>query len=369
MSPRSLRLAYLSNFIARKLGTGEGRLIAFARGARARGHHLTVFGRTPVHREVEAALQDAGANWEPIDRLAQAPWSAGRDLAARFDVIKLNMVPPRSKLAFAANLAWPARVLFVDRVSGGMEEPPFNPASWLLDGFTMFRVSEVAGISEYVRARAARRFRLPPERTLVIHNGVDTDRFRPPARPLDQGPLMLVVVANLIPQKGVDVLLRAAARLPLDVWQLRVVGDGPEEQGLRRLAGELGIARRVEFTGLRDDVPDLLRDADIAVHPARWQEALGNTVLEAMATGLPVVASGTGGIPELLEDGVDGLLVPPGDQAALTGALERLVFDPALRARLGAAARSRVLRDFTLEASVARHLDWCERSASSLGLA
>ncbi len=364
MNPPGLRIGYLSNFSPRKLGTGEGRLVWFAREAARRGHRLTVFGGEPVHPAVATALQAEGAAWEPINRLAARPWTGGRDLAGRFDVLQLNMVDPRSRLALAAALAWPAAVIFVDRVSGGVEEPPASLVRTLLDRVTMVRVAGLVGISEYVRARAQRRFVLPPGRSVTIHNGVDVGRFRPRDAERRPGPLRLVVVANLIPEKGVGVLLEAIARLREVEWTLDVAGDGPERGALEAGARELGIAGRVRFLGLRDDVPELLREADVAVHPARWQEALGNTVLEAMATGIPLVASRVGGIPELLADGLEGLLVPPGVPGPLAEALRRLAGDPALRDRLGAAARERVLRDFTLERSVQRHLDWCERLAS-----
>jgi glycosyltransferase involved in cell wall biosynthesis len=310
------------------------------------------------------ALQAEGAAWEPIRQLAARPWAGGRDFARRFDVLQLNMVDPRSRLALAAALAWPARVIFVDRVSGGVEEPRPSLARTLRDRVTMARVAGVVGISEYVRARAQRRFGLPPGRSVTIHNGVDVLRFRPRDAERRPGPLRVVVVANLIPEKGVGVLLEAIGRLREVELSLDVIGDGPEHGILEARAQALGVADRVRFVGLRDDVPELLREADVAVHPARWQEALGNTVLEAMATGIPLVASRVGGIPELLADGSEGLLVTPGEPEPLAAALRRLAGDPSLRARLGAAARARVLREFTLERSVQRHLDLCERLAA-----
>ncbi|HJS48605.1 MAG TPA: glycosyltransferase family 4 protein [Gemmatimonadales bacterium] len=361
MTASSLRLAYLSNFAPRKLGSGEGRLIAFAREARRRGHHLTVFGGEPVHPEVATALQGEGAAWEPIVRLERHPVAGGRELARRFDVLQLNMVGPRSRIAMAAYLAWPTRVLFVDRVSGGVQAPRPSPVRSALDWVTMHRVARVVGISEYVRERAERRFALPPGRSVTIHNGVDVARFRPRGAERRPGALRVIVVANLIPEKGVGVLLDALAGMPDLDWVLEVVGDGPELAALETRARVLGVGNRVRFLGLRDDVPELLREADVAVHPARWQEALGNTVLEAMATALPLVASGVGGIPELLRDGEEGLLVPPGDPAALGAALRLLAGDPGLRAHLGAAARARILREFTLDASVRRYLDLCEQ--------
>ncbi|MFW6010449.1 MAG: glycosyltransferase [Gemmatimonadota bacterium] len=357
----SIRIAYFSNFSPQKLGTGENRIVAFAAAARARGHRFTLFGRKPVHPDVRVALREAGARWEPLSRLESTPVRSSRRLAREFDVLQLNMIAPRSRLALAAYLAWPARVLFVDRVSGEPGGPPSRGfVRRIADRLTMVRVDELAGITDYVRQRAQARFGLPAARTRVLYNGVDVERFHPPAREPEERPFRVLTVANLIPEKGVDVLLEAMAMVSVDDWRLRVAGAGPEEPELRRLAEDFGIESRTRFLGLRDDVPELLRTSHVFVHAAVWQEALGNTVLEGMATGRPVIASRVGGIPELIQDGEEGLLVGPGDVEGIAAALESLAENAERRRRLGAEARKRVLRDFRLEDSIARHLDWCE---------
>lgn len=363
---RPLRIGYLSDFAPRKLGTGEGRVVAFAREAARRGHSFTLFSREPVHAEVRASLQEAGADWQPLSSLEVSPIAAGRRLARDFDVLQLNMIPPRSRAAIAAALAVPARVLFVDRVSGAAAGDRPRVLPWrLLDRITMARVHALAGITEYVRARAARRFGLSGSRTRVIYNGVDEHRFRPPSVPRPSAPFAIACVANLIAEKGVDVLVRALAKLAGD-WRLTVIGDGPERTALEDLARCLGIAEKVRFLGLRNDVPDLLRDSHVLVHPAVWREALGNTILEGMASQCTVIASATGGIPELLRDGVEGMLVPPNDEVALAACLRQCEADPTLRERLGVNARARILRDFTLAHSIEHHLDWIEAAAPKM---
>jgi glycosyltransferase involved in cell wall biosynthesis len=144
---------------------------------------------------------------------------------------------------------------------------------------------------------------------------------------------------------------------------LRIVGFGRLEAPLRALAADLGLADRVQLLGMRDDVPDLLRHADVLVHPATWGEAFGLTVAEGMASGCGVIATRTGGIPEIVTDGEDGLLVPPGDEIALAEAIDRLAFDPALRARLAAAGRRTVERAFSLSRCVRQHVDCREEVA------
>lgn len=129
------------------------------------------------------------------------------------------------------------------------------------------------------------------------------------------------------------------------------MGDGPEETCLRRLGDELGIAARTQFCGLRDDVASLLREADIFVHPATWAEAFGWTIAEAMASGCAVIATNVGAIPELVEHGRSGMLVPPADPIALAHAMTRLAGDEALRLELGRNARARAEERFGLARS------------------
>jgi len=147
----------------------------------------------------------------------------------------------------------------------------------------------------------------------------------------------LGVAGRLTAQKALGDTLEALARVP-DV-ALLVLGDGPERAKLERRAGELGLADRVRFlgAGTRDDVIALFRAVDAALLTSAW-ENLPHTLLEALATGTPVIATAVGGIPEVVRDGENGLLVPPRDIAAIASAIDRLVHDDALRASLAAAA-------------------------------
>ncbi|MGW8268725.1 MAG: glycosyltransferase family 4 protein, partial [Longimicrobiales bacterium] len=362
-----IRIAYLANFAPAKLGTGETRLISLAREARERGHHLTIFCHEPVHPGVRDDLARAGASVESLEELSRRFFTGIRRFAREFDVIQLNLIPPRGRLALMAYAAWPSVVLFLDHVSGppGSRNAQRRPLPLrILDRATMFRVHQVAGVSDYVRRRARDRFHLREERSLTLYGGVDPGRFSPDA-PIHRegGPLRICTVAALIPEKGVGTLLEAVSRLTVKDWTLSVAGEGPEEEGLRALARELGIAEKVSFLGSRDDVPALLEGSDVFVHPAIWEEALGYTVLEGLAAGCAVVASRVGGIPEVVRDGVDGILVPPGDPPALAEALETLAGSPDLRRRLGSSGRARVLDRFTVERNLSRNLDWLEAAA------
>jgi glycosyltransferase involved in cell wall biosynthesis len=163
----------------------------------------------------------------------------------------------------------------------------------------------------------------------------------------------VVTVANLRSEKAHEVLLHAAAHLLPRHRDLRylIVGDGPRRAELKRLATSLGLDSRVTFMGHREDVPALLARADLFVLPSR-SEAFPNGAMEAMAAGLPVIASRVGGLLDLIEDGRTGILVPPGDVAALAAAIEPLVLNPARAFALGSAAREEIARRYSFERMV-----------------
>ena len=193
-------------------------------------------------------------------------------------------------------------------------------------------------------------------RKVVIPNGI---RILPPTLPevraevrdefgFQTDDVVVGVVARLSAQKAHQVLFRAAARLTGTVPNLRllVIGGGPREEELKALADELGIVAR--FVGLRRDVPRLLAGTDISCLSS-VHEGVPLTVLEAMAAGLPVVATECGALRDLIEEDVTGHLVPVGDVSALSARLSELARDPALRARLGTAGRLRAERDFGIQ--------------------
>src|SRR5690606_35395203 len=171
---------------------------------------------------------------------------------------------------------------------------------------------------------------------------------------LDPAVPVVGTVGNFTAKKDQATLLRAVAGLAGGARPpvLVLVGLGPMEDDLRALAGRLGLAERVLFTGSRDDVPDLLPGFDVFALSSRF-EGLPIALLEAMGTGVAPVETRVGGIPEVITDGEDGLLVDAGDPGGLAAALERLLEDGDLRARLGAQARARA-GDFDLAAAVRR---------------
>jgi glycosyltransferase involved in cell wall biosynthesis len=200
---------------------------------------------------------------------------------------------------------------------------------------------------------------------LVIPNGVDSSRFSPARRHSPEGPVRIGVAGRIVFQKGVDVLLNALSRMPscAQVF-LEVIGDGPARPALERLARGLGLDDRVRFVGWKTppEMPGLYRQLDAFVLPSR-DEGMPNVVLEAMATGLPVVATRIAGNEELVIQGETGFLVPPEDSDTLATTLTTLVPDPSLREHMGAAGRALVEERYTWARVAERYLDVMKRVA------
>jgi glycosyltransferase involved in cell wall biosynthesis len=199
---------------------------------------------------------------------------------------------------------------------------------------------------------------LDESKIVVIHNGVDVDRYHPgPADEtlrdvfgIDRGEKVVVTVASLNPYKGIDVFIRSAAEVLRTAPETRflIVGDGPERPSLESFVTDLGIAERVIFTGIRSDVDAILRLGDVFALSSRT-EAFPNVILEAFATGLPVIATDVGSVGELVFDNKTGVKIPVDDPAALTGAVVDLLGDGEKAARWGANARKLVEKEFRIE--------------------
>ncbi len=198
-----------------------------------------------------------------------------------------------------------------------------------------------------------------PGRMVRMASGVDAGHFHPGAVVDESGlpPRPRVIFTGRIhPQKNLGVLLEAWPAVARRTGaSLMLVGQGPERDRLAEYARTLGVADRVHFLGGVDDPADLLRAADAFVLPS-VAEGMSNSLLEAMATSLPCLASAIGGNTDLLRDGHDGLLVPPGDPSAWSSALLRVLENPSFARSLGAAARRRIEAEFSLTVVVDRYL-------------
>lgn len=249
--------------------------------------------------------------------------------------------------------------------SSGRGTPPQGlkvAAKWALARIPGMVADVVVAVSDYVARREVQVGLIKPGRVITVWNGVPVTGKE--IVPYGAGNDILglagdrpVVVCSCRAsrEKGVVHLLRAFDRVA-QAFQLSgqrpvlvYLGDGPQIAELRSLRESLLSKDDIILAGYRSDVPAILQRASLCVVPSVWQEAFGLAVLEAMASGKAVIASKVGGIPEMIEHHVTGLLVPPADETALAQAIYALLTDPSRAARLGVAARQRVTERFTLE--------------------
>ena len=218
------------------------------------------------------------------------------------------------------------------------------------------RVDQVLSVSSRLSERAADSVGFPLSRIRTIRNGVDVSRFRGLDRSaarrqfgIDDVTFVIATAGRLVPVKDHSTLLAAVTDLQARGARtvLLVAGDGPLRSALERKASDLGIREQVHLLGYRRDVETVLAAADVFVLSSR-SEGLSNTILEAMAAGLPVVATRVGGAEELVDDGVTGALVPPAAPAALADALDALARRCDLRVQMGKAGRLRAETEFDL---------------------
>jgi glycosyltransferase involved in cell wall biosynthesis len=228
-------------------------------------------------------------------------------------------------------------------------------AYYAVDRWSLRRMAHVVVVSEDLRDRAIE-LGVSPRRCSVVHNAIDSDVYFPRLSKdeakrtlgLSNGRLLVGAVGRLSPEKGFERLIQAADRLmregvPLD---LAIAGEGPEQDELKRQVAGCHEPGRVHFLGQQSDLIPFYSALDVFALSS-LREGLPNVLLEAMSMAVPVVATRVAGVPRLVEDGDNGLLVEPGDDGQLSQALRRLLGDVSLRQRLGQAGRKTVIERFS----------------------
>lgn len=331
-------------------------------------------GRALARRghEVTIAAGNRGRAWHDEVKLVQFPFRIEQDwpnFGTRFRRLMERLSFARHSLDYLADSGHDAVIV----------NKPFDfPILWQarrrgLAAQTLFRsggtdffagdrlfagaIRHWASASRYNARQVEQRY---GRQVQVIHNGVDTEVFRPFGRDdalrasygAAPGDCLIVSVGRMVGWKGLRIVLEAIAALP-QRYRYLAVGTGPEEAVLKQQVKQLGIAGRVHFCGrvAHADLPRLLSQGDLFVQPSVGEEAFGISVVEAMACGLPVLASNNGGLPEIVVEGETGHLLRPGDPAAWREAIERTASDGARLKMLGANARARAESVFTWAAN------------------
>ncbi len=336
------------------VGGAERTLVALATGLDRRRWHPSVACLGPAGALLER-LRAAGIETVCLDADRRRPLKAIGRLAGAFRRFRPELV---QSFLFHANVASRLAAPMIGRpwVVGGLRVAERRRRWHLtLDRLTSRLATGSVCVSEGVRRFSVEVGRLDPDRLVVIPNGVDPHPFDI-AEPADRaglgvppGATLALFVGRLDMQKGLPILLNAAARVAgADPgWHLALAGDGPGRDIIRRAAeASPTLAGRVHPIGRRDDVPSLLGAADLLVLPSFW-EGMPNVVLEAMAARRAVVATAVEGTEDLVVPGATGWLVPPADAGALAHALHDAASDPARLRRYGDAGRERVVSRFT----------------------
>jgi glycosyltransferase involved in cell wall biosynthesis len=347
---RRLRVVHVAQQL--QIGGMEKLLVEFARHANRDQFELqflSLSGRGGVAEEI------AACGW-PVTALEKPPGlhpSLVLRLAqffrrARIDVVHTHNTKPHLYGAAAACLAG------VPAIIQTRHGQPYRSSRRKLAAFRVAALvtNRVVCVSEDSRKLTAR-YGVAPRKLCTLWNGIDTARFAYQG-PCPEGPV--VAVARLSPEKDIQTLVRAGALAMTGNpdFRLEVAGDGPCLSDLQCLANELGVAGSVRFLGEVGDIPSLLARSSLFVLPS-LTEGISLTLLEAMAVGLPVVATAVGGNREVVSDGETGCLVAPGDAANLAAAMNRLLANPTLGQALGRQGRARVEEHFDVRRMVRQY--------------
>jgi glycosyltransferase involved in cell wall biosynthesis len=336
---------------------GQEQLFSLLRGLRQRGHevHLICDPNSPLETRsapIQVAVHPLSIRSEigPISlvRLRSLVLRIRPDILA-FNTPKAILIGTLASRCTSVG----ARIVF-RRVNFPLRKSFFTRLKYT------WGIDRIVSISDSIRLRL-NLCGVPDSKISTIYEGIDlsnyprTAHLRKPGEPATVG-----VVAHLSREKGIHYLVEAASLIPEVHRDIRfvIVGEGTCLPELKQLVQEKGLEPCFQFLGFRTDVAGLMRSFDIFALPS-LSEGLSSAILEAMASSLPVVASDVGGIPELIKNGENGLLVTPADPVSLAAAIQQMAENPEKSMRMGQAGRERVEKNFTLEEKILRTEELC----------
>ena len=368
---RSLRVLYLTDLHpANKFGSLEEQILILAKSLYGAGGALIpVFG-APVGSDTAAQYREVGLIPESLDLHRYSLFSLWRLVSLvqrhRIDVVHWNFYSPINPYVLALSALVPRVRHFITDHNSRIPNETASARSLKrrLKKLLLNRYSRVLCISDFVKDQLQNQQVWPALSRCTYF--INTARFRPD-QPLrvqwraklglaDPGKFVLLFVGKLISWKGVDVAIKALLHLPGSVVLL-VVGEGPMEPELKKLVTRLKLDHRVQFFGNQRNVAPYMQAADCFVCPSLWEEAVGLVNIEALASGLPVLASRTGGIPEFIDDKVTGLLFKPGDDLGLADRVNFLIENPRILNSMSKKARINAVERFSIQKRVPDYLE------------
>ncbi len=336
---------------------------------------LLVFERPPIE-PLRRRFEEAGARLEYMQASDRYGKTFNLVRKHRPAVVHFHFYSQFSWLPLVAKIAGGGRVMFTEHIRqphnfGCLKQAQLRLCDLMLGDLLN---SKVLAVSAYIRQVLISDYQAKPAHVEILRNGINLERFHPlppgELRSLRQklglpGEAEIVLSAsNLRPEKGIDILLRAFAKLnrKLPRAMLVIVGDGPVRNELHELATNLSLGESVRFLGLRSDVQSFMQAADVLAVCSTWQEPAGLVVLEAMACGKPVVVTRVGGMPEAVVEGETGFVVAPSSDEELADALLSLLQNPERAKCMGSAARNHVVKEYSMGG-------WVEATLQHYGLA
>ncbi len=334
-------------------------------GLREAGVDVTVM--CPATSDRRAALVDAGVRVLDLPLRKRVDRSGIAELRAEltrsgYDILHLFSNKALQN-GLIASRGLPVKIVAYRGIVGNVSF--FNPVSWRR--FLNPRIDRIVCVADAVRDYFLQMrpafLRVPPEKLVTIHKGHSLDWYR--ATPADlrsvgvpPGSFVIGCVANYRPRKGIELLVDALGQLPA-AWHahLLLIGGGMDAPALAKRIAASPVAANIHVLGFRKDAPSLTAACDVFALPSTKREGLARSLIEAMAYGIAPVVTDCGGSPEVVVDGVSGIVVPVRDVPALAAALKRLHDDPRLRRRMGVAARERIRHDFRIEDTIAKTLE------------
>jgi glycosyltransferase involved in cell wall biosynthesis len=338
-----------------EVGGAERQVVDLALALRRKGYEVVV--ACSIAGDLSAALEESGTSVRPLlrrlvkRRLSPVyAWRLRRLLlrSERFDLVHAHIYASAVAAAIAT-LGTGIPLVITEHTEASWQT---WRARWV-SRWVYRRAERIIAVSTPIRRRLIERDGVHPDLITIVPNAVVSASEDPPTGPRERP--LVGVVARLQPEKGVANFLKAAARVAPRFPEAHFViaGDGPLRQELVALAEDLGLRDRVHFLGFRSDASALMGSLDVLVVPS-LTEGSPLVTLEAMAAGVPVVASAVGGIPDQTRHDKEGLLVPPGDTGAMGDAIVALLRDPARARSLGEAGRRRATSEFSHAAMVRR---------------
>ncbi len=343
-------------FIGEGLDLPESHLL---RGLKDAGHHVELMVRPDsVNGE---ALKKEGFHVHPLTLVHKVDFAGigairSRLTEGRFDVMHTLLNRPLSN-GLLASMGMGVKRVAYRGIVGNLSH--FNPGSWLT--YLNPSIDRIVCVCHAVR-KGLLAMGLPQDRPVTIYKGHDVTWYHPVHRAslsefgIPGDAFVIGSSANMRPRKGIHVLIQAAERVSAHRPVHFLLVGRIQDKLLSRLSMPAQLAERVHFTGFRFDAPALMGACDAFVLPSLKREGLARSLMEAMSQSVVPVVTDCGGSPELVRHEQDGLVVPPGDAHALSQALTLLLNDPGLRARMGASARTRIEKDFSIQQTVAEHI-------------